>query len=111
MNLDSLRSYLGEKDLRKNEVSPGWTILQQGAATSVLLATSPLLKGVRGRYFDDCSEAVIVAGSNVHMSGRVCEEWPEILRSMISPICRPAATPSERGVLGDPYVNKKGNTR
>jgi NAD(P)-dependent dehydrogenase (short-subunit alcohol dehydrogenase family) len=31
--------------------------VQQGAATSVLLATSPLLKGVGGRYFEDCNEA------------------------------------------------------
>lgn len=30
---------------------------QQGAATSVLLAASPLLHGVSGRYFDDCNEA------------------------------------------------------
>jgi NAD(P)-dependent dehydrogenase (short-subunit alcohol dehydrogenase family) len=31
--------------------------LQQAAATSVLLATSPLLEGVGGRYFEDCNEA------------------------------------------------------
>jgi NAD(P)-dependent dehydrogenase (short-subunit alcohol dehydrogenase family) len=30
---------------------------QQGAATSVLLATSPLLDAVGGRYFEDCNEA------------------------------------------------------
>ncbi|GHJ54199.1 oxidoreductase [Nonomuraea sp. TT08I-71] len=33
---------------------------QQGAATSVLLAASPLLDGVGGRYFDDCAEAAVV---------------------------------------------------
>ena len=32
----------------------------QGAATSVLLATSPLLAGVGGRYFEDCHEAEVV---------------------------------------------------
>ena len=31
--------------------------VEQGAATSVLLATSPLLDGVGGRYFEDCNEA------------------------------------------------------
>ena len=31
--------------------------LEQGAATSVLVATSPLLDGVGGRYFEDCNEA------------------------------------------------------
>jgi NAD(P)-dependent dehydrogenase (short-subunit alcohol dehydrogenase family) len=30
---------------------------EQGAATSVLLAASPLLAGVSGRYFEDCAEA------------------------------------------------------
>ena len=34
-----------------------WKTPQQGAATSVLLATSPLLEGIGGRYFDDCNEA------------------------------------------------------
>jgi NAD(P)-dependent dehydrogenase (short-subunit alcohol dehydrogenase family) len=32
----------------------------QGAATSVLLAASPLLDKVGGRYFEDCNEAVTV---------------------------------------------------
>ena len=41
------------------EVPPGWKSRQQGAATSVLLAASPLLQGVTGRYFDDCNEAVV----------------------------------------------------
>jgi NAD(P)-dependent dehydrogenase (short-subunit alcohol dehydrogenase family) len=31
---------------------------QQGAATSVLLASSPLLEGRGGHYFEDCNEAV-----------------------------------------------------
>jgi NAD(P)-dependent dehydrogenase (short-subunit alcohol dehydrogenase family) len=34
---------------------------QQGAATSVLLATSSLLDEVGGRYFEDCNEADVVA--------------------------------------------------
>lgn len=34
--------------------------MQQGAATSVLLAASPLLEGVGGRYFEDCNEALVV---------------------------------------------------
>ena len=42
------------------EVPPGWKSRQQGAATSVLLAASPLVDGVTGRYFDDCNEAVVV---------------------------------------------------
>jgi NAD(P)-dependent dehydrogenase (short-subunit alcohol dehydrogenase family) len=33
---------------------------EQGAATSVFLATSPLVAGVGGRYFEDCQEAEVV---------------------------------------------------
>ena len=42
---------------------------EQGAATSVLLATSPLLKGIGGRYFEDCNEAAIVARRTEDYSG------------------------------------------
>jgi len=34
---------------------------EQGAATSVLLAVSPLVEGVGGRYFEDCNESPVVA--------------------------------------------------
>ena len=30
---------------------------EQGAATTLVVATSPLLEGVSGKYFDDCNEA------------------------------------------------------
>ena len=42
--------------------SPGMTLKtpEQGAATSVLAAASPLLDGVSGRYFEDCNEAPVV---------------------------------------------------
>jgi NAD(P)-dependent dehydrogenase (short-subunit alcohol dehydrogenase family) len=33
---------------------------EQGAATSVLAAASPLLEGVSGRYFEDCNEAEVI---------------------------------------------------
>jgi NAD(P)-dependent dehydrogenase (short-subunit alcohol dehydrogenase family) len=36
---------------------PGIKTPEQGAATSVLVATSPLLDGIGGRYFEDCNEA------------------------------------------------------
>jgi NAD(P)-dependent dehydrogenase (short-subunit alcohol dehydrogenase family) len=37
-----------------------WKTVDQGAATSVLLAASPLLDGIGGRYFEDCDEAAPV---------------------------------------------------
>jgi NAD(P)-dependent dehydrogenase (short-subunit alcohol dehydrogenase family) len=34
--------------------------VEQGASTSVLLATSPQLEGIGGRYFDNCEEAEVI---------------------------------------------------
>ncbi|MFI7612110.1 SDR family NAD(P)-dependent oxidoreductase [Nonomuraea terrae] len=42
-----------------------WRTPEQGAATSVLLAASPLVEGVSGRYFEDCAEAAVAAGPHV----------------------------------------------
>jgi NAD(P)-dependent dehydrogenase (short-subunit alcohol dehydrogenase family) len=42
---------------------------EQGAATSVLLAASPLLEGAGGRYFVDGNEALPVRGRTADMSG------------------------------------------
>ncbi len=43
--------------------------VQQGAATSVLLAASPLLNGIGGRYFEDCNEAHVVSERPDSFSG------------------------------------------
>jgi NAD(P)-dependent dehydrogenase (short-subunit alcohol dehydrogenase family) len=40
-----------------NSTDVSWKNTEQGAATSVLLAGSPLVEGVTGRYFEDCNEA------------------------------------------------------
>jgi NAD(P)-dependent dehydrogenase (short-subunit alcohol dehydrogenase family) len=37
-----------------------WKTVQEGAATSVFVATSPLLLGIGGRYFEDCQQAPVV---------------------------------------------------
>ena len=36
-----------------------WKTLEQGAATSVLLAASPIVEGITGRYFEDGNEAEV----------------------------------------------------
>jgi NAD(P)-dependent dehydrogenase (short-subunit alcohol dehydrogenase family) len=38
--------------------------VEQGAATSVLVATSPQLEGIGGRYFEDCHESAVVASED-----------------------------------------------
>ena len=44
---------------------------QEGAATSVLLAASPLLEGICGRYFEDCNEARLVDHRPTDFTGGV----------------------------------------
>ena len=45
--------------------------VEQGAATSVLLAASPMLDGIGGRYFEDCNEAPVVERRGAPGSGGV----------------------------------------
>ena len=42
---------------------------EQGAATSVLVGTSPQLEGIGGRYFQDCNEAPVVDPVSAQRSG------------------------------------------
>lgn len=42
--------------------------VEQGAATSVLVATAPSLEGVGGRYFEDCAQAPCVPGGTADLS-------------------------------------------
>ncbi len=44
---------------------------QQGAATSVLLAASPLLEGIGGRYFENCIEAGLLEARPGDFSGGI----------------------------------------
>lgn len=41
-----------------------WKTLEQGAATSVLVAASPLLDGATGRYFEDNNEAQVTTDTD-----------------------------------------------
>lgn len=44
-------------DIARQGGNVNWKTPEQGAATSVLLAASPLVEGVTGRYFVDVAEA------------------------------------------------------
>lgn len=50
-------------------VPAGWKTPEQGAATSVLLAVSPTVAGVSGRYYEDCVEAAVVPGGGPAAGG------------------------------------------
>jgi NAD(P)-dependent dehydrogenase (short-subunit alcohol dehydrogenase family) len=43
--------------------------LEQGAATSVLVATSLQLEGIGGRYFEDCNESPVVEAESLQGAG------------------------------------------
>jgi NAD(P)-dependent dehydrogenase (short-subunit alcohol dehydrogenase family) len=43
--------------------------IEQGAATSVLVATSPQLEGIGGRYFEDCNQAPTLDDTGAETSG------------------------------------------
>ncbi|WP_020579380.1 SDR family NAD(P)-dependent oxidoreductase [Actinopolymorpha alba] len=60
----NLQRYVSEEELERLRAAAAaggagrkWKTPEQGAATSVLVATSPLLDGIGGRYFEDCNEA------------------------------------------------------
>ncbi|MFF3755166.1 SDR family NAD(P)-dependent oxidoreductase [Streptomyces sp. NPDC002018] len=67
---DAQLALVGAKDSTGTtlEVPPGWKTPEQGAATSVLLAASPLVAGITGRYFEDSAVAPVqpepAAGKN-----------------------------------------------
>lgn len=51
---------MGGADAEGNRIDqPHYKTMEQGAATNVLLAASPILAGVTGRYFEDNQEAAI----------------------------------------------------
>ncbi|GAA3421937.1 SDR family NAD(P)-dependent oxidoreductase [Streptosporangium vulgare] len=56
--LTNLTRHMSREDLDAS-VASGYVFKtpEQGAATSVLVAVSPLLEGVGGRYFEDCAPA------------------------------------------------------
>ena len=59
----NLQRYVTDEELDRMRAQagagggPSWKTPEQGAATSVFVATSPLLDGVGGSYFEDCAEA------------------------------------------------------
>ena len=65
---------MGGMDAEGNLVTPDhYKTVEQGAATSALLAGSPLVEGVTGRYFEDAQEAEVVAGGPDAQQG--VAEW------------------------------------
>jgi NAD(P)-dependent dehydrogenase (short-subunit alcohol dehydrogenase family) len=58
--LEADPDYMKKAEERFDRAGKTLKTTEQGAATSVLLAASPLIEGVGGRYFEDCNEAPVV---------------------------------------------------
>lgn len=69
VDAETLRKWRGGKDIDPDNLPSNFKTPEQGAATSVLLAVSPLVEGIGGRYFSDCNEAEIVAERTPDMNG------------------------------------------
>ena len=65
MGPDDLANFGKETDL----TLPPVKTIEQGAATSVLLAASPEVDGVTGRYYEDCAQAPVVQEREGHAGG------------------------------------------
>jgi NAD(P)-dependent dehydrogenase (short-subunit alcohol dehydrogenase family) len=68
---DNALAFVGAKDEHGNtlEVPPGWKTPEQGASTSTLLAASPLVAGVTGRYFEDNQESAVTDNPTIGGTG------------------------------------------
>ena len=62
---DDLANFGKETDL----TLPPVKTIEQGAATSVLLAASPDVEGITGRYYEDCAQAPVVHEREGHTGG------------------------------------------
>jgi NAD(P)-dependent dehydrogenase (short-subunit alcohol dehydrogenase family) len=65
MGADDLANFGETTDL----ALPPVKTIEQGAATSVLMAASPDVEGVTGRYYEDCAEAALVTERGTHTGG------------------------------------------
>ena len=64
----NLQRYVGT-ELKALFDSYPWKTVEQGAATSVLLAGSPLIDGVTGRYFENCNEPELTTDPEGYQPG------------------------------------------
>ncbi|MGY4783283.1 SDR family NAD(P)-dependent oxidoreductase [Rhodococcus opacus] len=66
---DTMRAMGALDENGKRIVQPHYKTPEQGAATSVLLAVSPALEGISGRYFEDNQEAKPVPAGDGRTAG------------------------------------------
>jgi len=83
-----------------------WTRLagksvEQGAATSCYVATSPLLGSTSGEYFEDCNAVVVTGDNHMHDQDQASRLWllsEELTRDYLVEIKRPDWNEFENGL-------------
>jgi NAD(P)-dependent dehydrogenase (short-subunit alcohol dehydrogenase family) len=53
----------------------GGKSIEQGAATTCFVATSPLLSNVSGQYFEDCNAVKVVGDNHMHDADQAAKLW------------------------------------
>ncbi|MDH3553860.1 MAG: hypothetical protein OER22_14700, partial [Gammaproteobacteria bacterium] len=53
----------------------GGKTIEEGAATSCFVATSPLLGSTSGRYFEDCNAVTVTGNNHMHDESLAEELW------------------------------------
>ncbi|WIX82230.1 SDR family NAD(P)-dependent oxidoreductase [Amycolatopsis carbonis] len=82
---DALR-LLGALDADGNAITPAYfKTPEQGAATPTLLAVSPLLDGVTGRYFEDNQESPVIDGG-AHLAAGGVDAMAGVARWALDPV-------------------------
>jgi NAD(P)-dependent dehydrogenase (short-subunit alcohol dehydrogenase family) len=85
-----------------------WTKLsgksvEEGAATSCFVATSPLLDTTSGSYFEDCNAVTVLGDNHMHDSAQASRLWlqtEELTRDYIVKHERPDWNDFENGIRG-----------
>lgn len=75
--------------------------VEQGAATSCYVATSPLLGSTSGRYFEDCNAVMVTGDNHMHDQDQASRLWllsEELTRGYLVKIERPDWNEFENGL-------------
>lgn len=78
--------------------------IEEGAATSCYVATSPLLGSTSGAYFEDCNAVRVTGGGHMHDAAQASALWlrsEELTRDWLVTHERPDWSEFEQGIRGN----------
>jgi len=78
--------------------------IEEGAATSCYVATSPILDSISGHYFEDCNAVTVTGGAHMHDREQASRLWlrsEELTRDFLDQIERPDWSEFRNGIRGN----------